>query len=679
MSEMRWGAAMASLLASLALLAGCGGSMAERKGELAQLSRLLPGEYDNKEQASSPDAANITALRIAIVPIYAPLVGRDIFYLQEMAADDARRVTAQRVLSLEVTPDGKLLQGVYSLERALAVARRAREGRPLQEPAAERPAARRRAATWRGGSPASGSRARAIRRAAASRAAPTARPCARNRASRSTTTASRSPIPRSTRAARATRNTAVVSLQEAGALKRRIGRLFFLHVLREIVLNVLSVSVILLLLLVTNQVASVLRRAAEGEIPASVVYELAKLSVGENSVVILPIALLIGILLALGRLYHDSELAAAQACGLGRRQLYGPALLVAAVAAGLCAWIAFSAGPSAARRTFEIRTEALRTAMTRGLAAGQFRSLGGGAVLYFRERDAEGLLRRRVLPAAGEGHRHRRRARAARHARSDGRRSRELFAVGGRRPLHRRALRRPQPSRRAGAGRVACAVVRQAHRADPTPTTVNYRGRADMLSTGALLADPTPKNLGELHWRIATVCITLLLGFLAVPLSKLRPRQGRYARVGYGVLLYAIYANLLIAGRTLLEQGRLPGWLGLWWVHAVVIVLALLLLWAPKLLHRAAPDDAPAAARAAGLTSTGAHSCRSATGRARARDGERVRRRRSPRRRARATHRSQRKSPQRQLDAVGEALQPPVHHPGRHRPREQHAPTAPVA
>jgi len=115
MSDRRWVWGFATLAAALALLAGCGGSMAERKGELALLSRLLPGEYDNKEQASSPDAASITALRIAIVPIYAPLVGRDIFYLQEMAADDGRRVTAQRVLSLEVTPDGRLLQGVYSL------------------------------------------------------------------------------------------------------------------------------------------------------------------------------------------------------------------------------------------------------------------------------------------------------------------------------------------------------------------------------------------------------------------------------------------------------------------------------------------------------------------------------------------------------------------------------------
>jgi lipopolysaccharide export system permease protein len=368
-------------------------------------------------------------------------------------------------------------------------------------------------------------------------------------------------------------------------LKRRLGRLFFVHVLREIVVAVFSVSIVLLLLLVTNQVAAVLRRAADGEIPASVVFELAKLSVGENSVVILPIALLIGILLALGRLYHDSELAAAQACGLGRRQLYGPAILVSLAAAGLCAWIGFSAGPAAAKRTYDIRTEAMRTALTRGLAAGQFRSLGGGAVLYFRERDAEGLLHQvffqRPVPG-GDARTPRGRGlvevmladRASYSLSADG----SLYTV----VLHDGQRHEGVP----GQGAWRNLSFAQLTVPIPVPTTTAYRGRSDMLSTAELLANPTPRNLGELHWRIATVCITLLLGMLAVPLARLRPRQGRYGRVGWGVLLYALYANLLIVGRTLIEQGRIPGWVGLWWVHIVIGVLALGLLWLPKALHR---------------------------------------------------------------------------------------------
>ena len=106
----------AAVVIACALLAGCGGAQAQREADLAQLGRLMIGQYDNLDQVrAAGEGTNLPALRVAIVPIYAPLVGKDIFYLQEMASDDARRVTAQRVLSLEITPSGELLQGIFGL------------------------------------------------------------------------------------------------------------------------------------------------------------------------------------------------------------------------------------------------------------------------------------------------------------------------------------------------------------------------------------------------------------------------------------------------------------------------------------------------------------------------------------------------------------------------------------
>lgn len=370
-------------------------------------------------------------------------------------------------------------------------------------------------------------------------------------------------------------------------MKRRLGRRFFVHVLREVLLAVTGVSVILLLLLVTNQVAFALRKAAEGDVPSSVVFELVRLSVGENSVIVLPIALLLGILIALGRLYHDSEMAAAQACGLGNRQIYGPTLLVTAVAAGLSGWIAFSAGPEAARRSYEIRLEALRTAMTRGLSAGQFRSLGGGAVLHFRERGADGELRevffqRPVRTREGDesirpGTLEIIVARRASYSLSaDG----NLYTVTLRDGRRHEGVPGQGAWRNLGFAELVLPI--------PVPDQAqNYRRPADMLRTGELLAEPSNRNLGELHWRIASVIIPVVLGLLAVPLARLRPRQGRYARVGWGVLLFALYTNVLIAGRTMLERGRIPAWLGLWWVHVLVVVVALALMFAPTWIHRA--------------------------------------------------------------------------------------------
>jgi hypothetical protein len=75
-----------------------------RKDEvfLDQLATLLGGSYDNLAQ-SRADAEH-PALRLMIVPVQAPLVGDHVFYVQEMAADDLRRVLAQRLYVLNVIP-----------------------------------------------------------------------------------------------------------------------------------------------------------------------------------------------------------------------------------------------------------------------------------------------------------------------------------------------------------------------------------------------------------------------------------------------------------------------------------------------------------------------------------------------------------------------------------------------
>ena len=91
----------------------------------------------------------------------------------------------------------------------------------------------------------------------------------------------------------------------------------------------------------------------------------------------------------------------------------------------------------------------------------------------------------------------------------------------------------------------------------PTPqATLPGRPRVDALSLAQLRASADPRFNAELHWRVSWVLITVVLGLLAVPLARLRPRQGRHARVVWAVLLFAVYAGLLSAGRTLLERGE---------------------------------------------------------------------------------------------------------------------------
>jgi lipopolysaccharide export system permease protein len=61
-------------------------------------------------------------------------------------------------------------------------------------------------------------------------------------------------------------------------------------------------------------------------------------------------------------------------------------------------------------------------------------------------------------------------------------------------------------------------------------------------------------------------------------LSRSSPREGRYARLGVGLLIYITYANLLSIARVWVEREQVPEWLGMWWVHAALGLFGLILL-----------------------------------------------------------------------------------------------------
>jgi lipopolysaccharide export system permease protein len=86
------------------------------------------------------------------------------------------------------------------------------------------------------------------------------------------------------------------------------------------------------------------------------------------------------------------------------------------------------------------------------------------------------------------------------------------------------------------------------------------------------------ESRAELEWRIASPLSILILALLAVPLGQSSPREGKYARVGAGLLIYIVYANSLSIARIWVERETIPSWLGLWWVHALVGGLAIFML-----------------------------------------------------------------------------------------------------
>ena len=118
------------------------------------------------------------------------------------------------------------------------------------------------------------------------------------------------------------------------------------------------------------------------------------------------------------------------------------------------------------------------------------------------------------------------------------------------------------------------------------PAVSEAQLEASAMPTRDLLTSGDPEQVAELQWRISIPLATFILGILAVPLSRSKPRQGRYGKIAIGLLVFIIYFNLMSAGRAWLEQGAVSPALGLWWVHAAMLLFALTLIGLQNGWHR---------------------------------------------------------------------------------------------
>jgi lipopolysaccharide export system permease protein len=106
------------------------------------------------------------------------------------------------------------------------------------------------------------------------------------------------------------------------------------------------------------------------------------------------------------------------------------------------------------------------------------------------------------------------------------------------------------------------------------------------MSFVAVMRAADLEHVAEMQWRIGVPLATIILGILAVPLAKTQPRAGRYGRLAVGLMVFIVYLNMLSAAKSWIEQGSISPLLGLWWVHGVMLAVALGILGVQNSVHK---------------------------------------------------------------------------------------------
>jgi len=329
------------------------------------------------------------------------------------------------------------------------------------------------------------------------------------------------------------------------------------------------VTGVLVAILVSNQLSRVLGRAASNQYGRHLVFDLIALGSVMNLSVIVPVGLLLAVVLSLGRMYHDSEMAALQACGFGPQRLLAPLLCFAAVIALGLGWLSFFQVPLADREAQLLRQSAVKEAQFGRLDAGRFRSFSGGeAVFYAEQVDAEGVLHNVFVQREVAGRIEVALADTATYTKATVNGMRLVTLYNGRRY-------------EGVPGRADFRVIEFREHGIPIapPPSILGTNDPDTKATRELIGSHALADIAQLQFRASSPIMAMLLVLIAVPLSRLRPRQGRYARVGFAILVYFGYSSLLSAAKAWLEKGDLSPEIGVWWVHAIALSLALYLYY----------------------------------------------------------------------------------------------------
>ena len=348
------------------------------------------------------------------------------------------------------------------------------------------------------------------------------------------------------------------------------------YLTKEIFKSQLAILFILLLMFFSQQLISVLNSAVSGKIPTDLVLSLLGLGMPALSQFMLPLSLFVALLLTLGRLYAESEITVMRACGVGQSLLTKVALFLSIFTTALAAYNVFTLTPWAIDTQSKMLAEAKSNPRFSALSAGQFMS-AGGYVLFIESINNEANTLNDIYVFQPD-------------QQKKNRPSVVVASTGELQGLSNGDQLLTLKNSTRYEGTATTADFRIAHFEKYTA----YLGYQDVNSSeklmqratfSSLINDNSPEAQAELQWRFALVLAVPLMAMLAVPMSSVNPRQGRFAKIIPAVLLYLIYFLLQSSLKSAGASGKLDTTIWMPLVSTFFLVLGIIMnAWDSKFI-----------------------------------------------------------------------------------------------
>lgn len=351
---------------------------------------------------------------------------------------------------------------------------------------------------------------------------------------------------------------------------------------RELLQKLAWILSLLILVFASNRFVGFLADAAEGSLPSDLVFLMLGYKMLATLPKILPISILIAMLLAFSRMASDRELVVLAAAGVSKKfQL----LIVTRFAIVFClvvACITLYLAPWAEQSMHKLKERAKQESDISGIKPGQFKEFSqGDRVVYVQKPSLDKRSMEEVfLQVRQKGKLGVLTSDSARFKIDQKSGNKYIVFSDGRRYVAQPGMLDYQITEYE-----KYALLTESAEAD------SGLGKTSALSTAEIIGSDNRVHQAEFQWRISLIISCLLLSLLALLLIQSHTSERRYQPFIIAISIYLIYSNLLGIAQTLLKRDVVPSFIGLWWVHILLIMILAMLYYLPRFQNKANDGD----------------------------------------------------------------------------------------
>jgi lipopolysaccharide export system permease protein len=274
------------------------------------------------------------------------------------------------------------------------------------------------------------------------------------------------------------------------------------YIIREIVKPTVAICTALIFIYGCFIGTRYLADAVSGQIPGSIVIILILLRISISLEVLLPTTLYLSVIIAMGRLYKDSEMTALSACGVSTSRVMRPVFFTSLVIALIVSSLSLYIRPWAYSQFFRIKEQAKANFDLKRMKGGTFYEIDNGTRVIFADQvDQKQIQVRKVFIQTERDDRLQiiQAGQASQHTDSATGKQILVFTNGY---LH-------EFSRFGKEGRVI-QFEQSAMSLEPKEN-IDLKYKIKAASTGSLAHSDNNQEIAEFQWRVSTPLATILL------------------------------------------------------------------------------------------------------------------------------------------------------------------------